>query len=310
MTTHLVPAWRAPRDVAPFRVIHSLTRGAGPSRPGESRTGCFLGKPKTMPVPLSALAISARWAVLFVLALVFMLGSGSLQAAEPEPPALDKAATTRTIQTVALFAAVSFAPVAILMVTAFVRINIVLTLLRQAMGSPQVPGTQVITALALLLTILVMRPRGEAVYHDAIAPYAEGRLTAREAWDHGVTPIKAFMIETITQARRQYYLSTLLEQSRGPTAHPEPPADPMDYPLTVVAPAFLLCELTTALKMGFFLYLPFLVIDLVTASVLGATGLYMLPPSLVSTPAKLIVFVLADGWMLVASMLVSSFGVG
>ncbi len=233
--------------------------------------------------------------------------AASVLAAAP----LDKAAAARTIQTVALFAGVSLAPVAILMVTAFVRINIVLSLLRQAMGSPQAPGGQVITALALLLTVLVMRPRAEAVYHDAIAPYAAGRLTERAAWDQGVKPIKAFMVETIVQARRQYYLTTLFEQSRASSAHPAPaPAEPMDYPLTVVAPAFLLCEITTALKMGFFLYLPFLVIDLVTASVLGATGLYMLPPSLVSTPAKLIVFVLADGWMLVASMLLSSFGGG
>lgn len=255
------------------------------------------------------LARPARLARVIAVLAALLLGSSAVHAAEPEAPRLDRAATARTLQTVALFAGVSLAPVALLMVTAFVRINIVLSLLRQAMGSPQVPGTQVITALALLLTVLVMRPRGEAVYHEAIAPYAAGRLTERQAWDKGVGPVKAFMVETIVQARRQYYLSTLFEQSQGASAHPAPPpTEPLDYPLTVVAPAFLLCEITTALKMGFFLYLPFLVIDLVTASVLGATGLYMLPPSLVSTPAKLIVFVLADGWMLVASMLLASFG--
>lgn len=255
------------------------------------------------------------WAIL--VAALIALAPGPARAADQsaksalDPSPIDKAAAARTIQTVALFAGVSLAPVALLMVTAFVRINIVLSLLRQALGSPQVPGNQVVTALALLLTLLVMRPRGEQVYHDAIAPYASGALTERQAWDRGAAPIKAFMVETIVRARRQYYLATLFEQSRGRTAHPAaPPAEPLDYPLTVVAPAFLLCEITTALKMGFFLYLPFLVIDLATASVLGATGLYMLPPALVATPAKLIVFVLADGWMLVATMLLSSFGGG
>jgi flagellar biosynthetic protein FliP len=230
-------------------------------------------------------------------------------ANSPVPP-IDQRDAVRTLQTVALFGLISLAPVAVLMVTAFVRINIVLILLRQALGSPQVPGNQVLTALALLLTALVMRPQGEEVYNKAIRPYAAGEVSASQAWKAGTQPIKAFMVDQIVLTKHQDYLEALADYAvppspgRGETA----PARAEEFPLRVVAPAYLLSELTTALMMGFYLYLPFLVIDLVVSSVLAATGLFMLPPALVATPVKLIVFVLADGWLLVATMLLSSFG--
>jgi flagellar biosynthetic protein FliP len=219
---------------------------------------------------------------------------------------------TRTLQTVALFGLVSLAPIGLLMLTAFVRIQIVLTLLRQALGSPQVPGNQVLTALALLLTTLVMWPRGEAVYHRAIEPYSQGRIDAVAAWTEGSRPIKLFMIDQIVQYRHEDYLAGLYEYAVPPSpgqAQPAP-ARPEDFPLRVVMPAFLLSELTTALMMGFYIYLPFLVVDLVVSSVLAATGLFMLPPALVAMPVKLILFVLADGWRLVSDMLLASFGGG
>jgi flagellar biosynthetic protein FliP len=218
----------------------------------------------------------------------------------------------RTLQNVALFGLISLAPVAVLMVTAFVRINIVLILLRQALGSPQVPGNQVLTALALLLTALVMRPKGEEVYNHAIRPYAAGEISTAEAWKAAAQPIKSFMVDQIVLTKHQDYLDALAEYA-GPSspgqieARPEPGHE-QQFPLRVVAPAYLLSELTTALLMGFYIYLPFLVVDLVVSSVLAATGLFMLPPALVATPVKLIVFVLADGWLLVATMLLSSFG--
>ncbi len=238
------------------------------------------------------------------------------QPAEVEPsgglriPGFDRPDAARTLQTVALFGLVSLAPVGLLMVTAFVRINIVLTLLRQALGSPQVPGNQVVTALALLLTTLVMWPIGEKVYRDAIAPYAARRIDAATAWDAGSAPVKAFMVEQIVLTRHQGYLESLYEYAApGSPGRAEPVPERLeDFPLRVVAPAFLLSELTTALLMGFYLYLPFLVVDLVVSAVLAATGLFMLPPALVATPVKLILFVLADGWILVATMLLSSFG--
>jgi flagellar biosynthetic protein FliP len=231
---------------------------------------------------------------------------------EPAVPgsSLDRRDAARTLQTVALFALISLAPVGLLMVTAFVRINIVLTLLRQALGSPQVPGNPVLTALALLLTALVMWPRGEVVYHDAILPYASGQLSAGAAWTAGSQPIKAFMVEQIVLTSHEDYLEALHEYAVPPSPGKAPavPARPEDFPLRVVVPAYLLSELTTALLIGFFLYLPFLVIDLVVSSVLAATGLFMLPPALVATPVKLILFVLAKGWLLVATMLLSTFG--
>jgi flagellar biosynthetic protein FliP len=220
--------------------------------------------------------------------------------------------TVHTVQTVALFGLISLAPIALLMVTAFVRINIVLLLLRQALGSPQVPGNQVLTALALLLTALVMRPHAERVYQDAIRPYASGELSAGKAWAAGSKPIKAFMVDQIIATKHQDYLESLYDYAVPPSPGRADPAQMQagDLPLNVVAPAYLLSELTTALLMGFYIYLPFLVIDLVVSSVLAATGLFMLPPSLVATPVKLIVFVLADGWLLIATMLLSSFSGG
>jgi flagellar biosynthesis protein FliP len=229
-------------------------------------------------------------------------------AAAPSLPGLDGPQVIRSLQTVGLFALVSLAPAAVLMVTAFVRINIVLVLLRQALGSPQVPGNQVLTALALLLTALVMRPVGETVYTRAIEPYASGRMAWTEAYRAGSAPIKTFMVAQIEATHHEKYLWDLYD-----LAVPEAPgrADPVygeEFPMRVVAPAFLLSEITTALVFGFFLYLPFLVVDLVVAAVLAAMGLFMMPPSLVAMPLKLILFVLADGWLRVATKLLESFG--
>jgi flagellar biosynthetic protein FliP len=224
-------------------------------------------------------------------------------------PALDRGDAMKTVQTVVLFGLISLAPMALLMVTAFVRINIVLILLRQALGSPQVPGNQVLTALAILLTALVMRPLAEKVYHDAIVPYTSEQIDIKQAWTAATGPIKGFMVDQIKRTNHEDYLHALYEYAvpESPGQAEQAPARAQDFPLRVVAPAYLLSELTTALLIGFYVYLPFLVIDLVVSSVLAATGLFMLPPALVATPIKLIVFVLADGWLLIATMLLSSF---
>ena len=194
------------------------------------------------------------------------------------------------------------------MVSAFVRISIVLTLLRQALGSPQVPGNQVLLALSLLLTAVVMAPVGHKVYESAIQPYADGELDAQAAWTTGVEPIKAFMCDQIVKTRHERYLWALYNRAVPDASTRPEPTDCMEFPLHVVAPAFLLSELTTALFIGFVIYLPFLVIDLVVSAVLSAMGLFMLPPTLVALPLKLVLFVLADGWLLVADMLLKSFG--
>jgi flagellar biosynthetic protein FliP len=217
----------------------------------------------------------------------------------------------KTAETFALFGLISLAPMGLLMVTGFVRINIVLILLRQALGSPQVPGNQVLTALSLMLTALVMWPIGEKVYHDAIVPYKAKQLDIGQAWATGTQPIKSFMVDQIKKTNHEDYLQAMQDYAfpKSPGRSDPEPASAEDCSLRVVAPAYLLSELTTALLMGFYVYLPFLVIDLVVSSVLAATGLFMLPPALVATPIKLIVFVLADGWILIATMLLSSFAV-
>jgi flagellar biosynthetic protein FliP len=223
--------------------------------------------------------------------------------------ALDPPDALRSLPSMALYGLFWLAPVA-LALTAFVRINVVLTLLRQALGSPQVPGTQVVMVLALLLTALVMRPVGERVYHQAILPYSSGQCSPSQAWAAGSGPIKAFMIDQIVQTKHQDYLWSLYHYAFPPSPGQVEPRYGHEFPFRVVAPAYLLSELTYALLIGFYLYLPFLVIDLVTSAVLASMGLYMLPPTLIAMPIKLIVFVLADGWLLVSSMLLYSFGAG
>jgi flagellar biosynthetic protein FliP len=211
------------------------------------------------------------------------------------------------LKSVALIGLVSLAPAALLMFTSFVRINIVLILLRQALGSPQVPGNQVLAALAILLTILVMKPVGETVYTRAIQPYAAGKSTPKQAWEAGSKPIKTFMIDQLKRTNHDHYLNSLYDIAVPPHPGRFEPNYCDEFPLRVIAPAFLLSELTTALMIGFVIYLPFLVIDLVVSAVLSAMGLFMLPPSLVAMPLKLILFVLADGWLLVATALLRTF---
>lgn len=235
-------------------------------------------------------------------------GPGS--AAKPAPaPWLPNLDDFRALKGVALIGLISVAPAAVLMFTSFVRINIVLLLLRQALGSPQVPGNQVLTALAILLSALVMRPVAEQVYTTAVRPYAEGELSLAAAWTVGTTPIKVFMVHQIERTGHLDYLRDLHDVAEPPRAGRAAPQYPEEFPLRAVAPAFLISELTTALTIGFLIYLPFLVVDLVVSAVLSAMGLFMLPPSLVAMPLKLILFVLADGWMLVASALLRTFAI-
>ena len=214
----------------------------------------------------------------------------------------------KTATPVVLYALAAVAPAAVLMLTAFVRISIVLNLLRQALGSPQIPGNQVLMALALMLTALVMRPVADRVYSDAIDPYLHDRATPKQAWEAGSKPIKTFMIRQVYATHHERYLRDLYDYSEPPGPSRVEPTDPEQLSLRVVAPAYLLSELSTALVIGFSIYLPFLVIDLVVSAVLAAMGLVMLPPSQVALPLKLIAFVLADGWWLVPSMLLKSFG--
>lgn len=215
---------------------------------------------------------------------------------------------TATLRSAVMLGALSLAPAALLLTTSFVRLSIVLGLLRQALGGANLPSQQVVTALTLCLTLLVMQPTWTKVYREAIAPYTEGtpeEFDWKSAWNRGVRPIREFMSRQIQLANND---ADVLMFARY--AQADANASPQTYeevPLTALLPAFVLSELKTAFLLGFQIYLPFLVVDLVVASVTTSVGMMMLPPAMVSLPIKLLLFVLVDGWHLVVGMLLDSF---
>ncbi|MGW8257348.1 MAG: flagellar type III secretion system pore protein FliP [Thermoguttaceae bacterium] len=208
-----------------------------------------------------------------------------------------------TIQIMLLLTVLSLAPALLLMTTCFVRIVVVLSLLRQAVGTQQLPPSQVITTLSLFLTFLIMAPVWKQVYDNSIVPYTEKRISLDEAWKKGVTPIRHFMSQQIEHANNaddvHLFLSYMPDQ---PT-----PSSYDDVPLLALLPAFMLSELKTAFLIGFQIYLPFLILDMVVASVMVSMGMLMLPPVLISLPFKLLLFVLVNGWHLVVGTLLESF---
>ncbi len=215
-----------------------------------------------------------------------------------------------TWKTMLALSVLSLAPAVLLMTTSFIRISVVLALLRQALGTQMLPSNQIITSLALFMTVLVMSPVWKQVYRDGIVPYTEQQLPAMEAWNRGVAPVRTFMSQQIERAGNgadvYLFYDHLLAGGNGETAAPQTYDD---VPLEALLPAFVLSELKTAFLIGFQIFLPFLVIDLVVASVTTSMGMMMLPPVMVSLPMKLLLFVLVDGWHLVVGMLLQSFGV-
>ena len=208
-----------------------------------------------------------------------------------------------TIQVMLLLTVLSLAPAVLLMTTCFVRIIVVLGILRQAIGTQQLPPSQVLTALALFMTLLVMTPVWKQVYDDAILPYTNREIGLEQAWEKGVYPIRRFMALQIERTDNGDDVYLFLNYIPGqPT-----PDGYEDVPLQALLPAFMLSELKTAFLIGFQIYLPFLIVDLVIASVMVSMGMLMLPPVLISMPFKLLLFVLLDGWHLVVGMLMESF---
>jgi flagellar biosynthetic protein FliP len=208
------------------------------------------------------------------------------------------------LQSLALLTVVSLAPAVLMMTTCFVRIALVLGLLRQSLGTQQLPSNQVVTSLAMFMTLLVMAPTWQKVYHDAVVPYTSHEITVEEAWDAGVKPVRGFMSAQIDRTGNSADIWLFYKYLPADTPSP---SSYDDVPLTVLLPAFMLSELKTAFLIGFQIFLPFLVIDLVVASVTISMGMFMLPPALVSLPLKLLLFVLVDGWHLVVGMLLDSF---
>lgn len=192
---------------------------------------------------------------------------------------------------------VSVLPAILVSVTCFTRIVIVLSFVRRAMSIQELPPNQVMIGLALFLTIFVMYPTGNRIYEQAVVPYSEGTVSLKEAGNTGSTILKGFLL----QHTRDADLALFTEIAKTPL-----PEKRQELELRIVVPAFLLSEIKTAFTMGFVIFLPFILIDLVVSSVLLSMGMFMLPPTMISTPLKVLLFVLVDGWNLVVRSLVES----
>ena len=208
-----------------------------------------------------------------------------------------------TLQMVLLLSVLSLAPAVLLMTTCYVRVVVVLSLLRQALGAQNLPPTQVITTLSLFLTLLVMTPVWKQIYDEAVVPYTQHEIGEEDAWNTGVAPIRKFMSLQINKTHNTedvFLFMSYLPDRAAPTSYD-------DVPLQALLPAFMLSELKTAFLIGFSIYLPFLILDMVVASVMVSMGMLMVPPVMISLPLKLLLFVLVDGWRLVVGTLMESF---
>ncbi|SFM47498.1 flagellar type III secretion system pore protein FliP [Thermodesulforhabdus norvegica] len=203
------------------------------------------------------------------------------------------------LQIVIILTILSVAPAILLMTTSFTRLVIAFSFLRHALGTQQSPPNQVIVSLALFLTFFIMKPVWEKAYHEAYVPYREGRISGEEFLQDIQRPFREFMLKHTREKDLALFVS-LSSKSK--------PRSPDELPLTVVIPAFAISEITTAFEIGFLLYIPFLILDMVVASILLSMGMMMLPPVMISLPFKIMLFVLVDGWNLLVGSLVKSFG--
>ncbi|ABY92963.1 flagellar type III secretion system pore protein FliP [Thermoanaerobacter brockii subsp. lactiethylicus] len=202
-----------------------------------------------------------------------------------------------SLQIVLLLTVLTLAPSILIMMTSFTRIVIVLSFLRNALGLQQMPPNQVLIGLALFLTLFIMAPIGQDINNNAIKPYTEGKITQEEAYQNTIKPLKNFMLKQT----RQNDLNLFVSLAKININNVE------ELPMRVVIPAFIISELKTAFQIGFILYIPFLIIDIVVASVLMSMGMFMLPPVLISLPFKVLLFILVDGWNLVVKSLILGF---
>jgi len=202
------------------------------------------------------------------------------------------------IQTLLFFTALTFLPAVLLMMTGFTRIVIVLSLLRQALGTQAAPPNQVVVGLSLFLTFFVMAPTLDKVYTDAWQPYSAQQIDADQALQRAAAPLRGFMLKQTRSADLHLFAKM---------SHQKADAKPEELPLSVLVPAFVTSELKSAFQIGFLIFIPFLIIDMIVASVLMSLGMMMLSPVLVSLPFKLMLFVLADGWNLLLGSLAASF---
>jgi flagellar biosynthetic protein FliP len=223
---------------------------------------------------------------------------GSLLSVTSQPGAAGRQTWSVPIQTLLFFTALGFLPAVLLMMTGFTRVIIVLSLLRQALGTQSTPPNQVLIGLSLFLTFFVMSPIFEKMYNDAYLPFSEGKMPAERALDIAQQPLKSFMLKQTREADLALFVKL---------AKADSVTSPETVPLRVLVPAFVTSELKTAFQIGFLIFIPFLIIDMVVASVLTSMGMMMLSPMLISLPFKLMLFVLADGWNLLIGSLAASF---
>jgi flagellar biosynthesis protein FliP len=203
-----------------------------------------------------------------------------------------------TMQLLAVFTLLTLAPAILVLCTCFTRIIVVLAFMRQAIGTQNMPPNQLLIGFAMFLTFFVMQPTGESIYNGAITPYMEKQITSIEAIKNIETNLRGFMSSQVRKADLQLFYD-ITGKSQPQTI--------VDVPTHFLIPAFIISELKTAFQIGFLLYLPFLILDMVIASVLMAMGMMMLPPVIVSFPFKLLLFVLVDGWHLITGSLIRSF---
>ena len=203
-----------------------------------------------------------------------------------------------TLQIILLITILALAPSIVIMVTSFIRFAIVLSFLRHALGVQQLPPNQLILGLALLLTFFVMSPVIDKAYNEGIKPFMDEKITQEEAFDKATAPVREFMLSQTREKDLALFVNI---------AKLDKPENPADIPLHVLVPGFVISELRIAFQIAFVLFIPFLVIDMVVASVLMSMGMMMLPPIIVSLPFKILLFVLVDGWYLLVKSLVESF---
>ncbi|MDX1515696.1 MAG: flagellar type III secretion system pore protein FliP [Woeseiaceae bacterium] len=232
---------------------------------------------------------------------LLLLGTGSASAQESlavVTEALEGQSYTLSIQILVLMTLLTLLPAVVLSMSAFVRVIIVLSILRQALGTAQTPPNQVLLGIALFLTFFVMTPVISDVNQNAVQPYIASELTANEAFDAALVPLREFMLNQTRDSDLGLFADIA---GRSDIATPE------DVPMSILIPSFMVSELKTAFQIGFLVFIPFLVIDLVVSSVLMSMGMMMLSPMLISLPFKIMLFVLVDGWALVLGTLASSF---
>lgn len=230
--------------------------------------------------------------------LVWAQSGGGLPAITTSPASGGGQNYSLSIQTLIFLTSLTFIPAALLMMTSFTRIIIVLSLLRQALGTQSAPPNQVLVGLSLFLTLFVMGPAFDKIYDEAYLPFSKNEITMQKAMEKGVEPLKGFMLKQT----RESDLALYVRLSNTPALQ-----GPEDVPLRVLIPAFITSELKTAFQISFAIFIPFLIIDMVVASVLMAMGMMMVSPSIVSLPFKLMLFVLVDGWQLLIGSLARSF---